>query len=407
MPSGPGPQPGEAPGAWSGLRWRVATLTGALLLAIGTAQLATMLLLQPDATGRQLLWQAALAATAAVLGAGLSARLTASVLRPLSQVRLVATALAAGRISGPLDLSLADGDVGDLARQLDLVGRNLRLLHDGLRASTTRLGEESRGLSKSVSGQREATVGQAEALGRATAIAQAIADLIREASVEADAVIELTHRAEALSGQGLGAAAQAVSSAGDLGEQVRRISATMGDLSERTLQVGEVVASVKDLAEQSNLLALNASIEAAKAGEHGRGFAAVAMEMRNLAERSRQAAVQVRSILGEIQKHAREAAHATEEGSSRAALATGRSRSAGESIGGLALVVRGSAGSARAIADRTRQQAAGAADLLAALGDLSAATRQGAEDSSLLAARATEIEALAGRLSALAERWHA
>ena len=81
----------------------------------------------------------------------------------------------------------------------------------------------------------------------------------------------------------------------------------MSGLSERTLQVGEIIASVKDLAEQSNLLALNASIEASKAGEHGRGFAVVAMEMRNLAEQSRQAAVQIRAILQEIQRSARDA----------------------------------------------------------------------------------------------------
>jgi methyl-accepting chemotaxis protein len=179
----------------------------------------------------------------------------------------------------------------------------------------------------------------------------------------------------------------------------------MGDLSERTLQVGEIVTTVKDLAEQSNLLALNASIEAAKAGEHGRGFAAVAMEMRNLAEQSRQAAVQVRSILGEIQKYAREAALATEEGSARAALATGRSRSAGQAIEGLAVVIRESATTARAIADRTRQQAATAADLVAAIAELAEATRTGVEESAGVEGRATEIAAVASRLTALSGRF--
>jgi methyl-accepting chemotaxis protein len=129
------------------------------------------------------------------------------------------------------------------------------------------------------------------------------------------------------------------------------------------------------------------------------------MEMRNLAEQSRQAAVQVRSILGEIQKHAREAALATEEGSARAALATGRTLSAGQAIEGLALAIRESTGSARAIADRTRQQAATAAGLVAVIAELSEATRTGVEASATLEGRATEIATVASRLATLSGRF--
>jgi methyl-accepting chemotaxis protein len=404
MPSRPSPTPGDGRGAWRGLRRRVATLTGILLLALGTVQLAAWTLLHPDLTGRQLAWMSALLVAAAGLAALLASLLAGSALRPLSRVRLAASALADGRPPPRLDLGLADGEVGDLARQLEELGETVHLLRRELRTSADRLAQEARGLAGGVARSGASTASQVEALRQATAIAATIADASREAAAEAESVLETTQRAQALSGEGLGAAAQAVRTAGALGEQVRRIASTMEGLSERTLHVGEVVASVKDLAEQSNLLALNASIEAAKAGEHGRGFAAVAMEMRNLAEQSRQAAVQVRAILGEIQKHAREAAHATEEGSSRAELATGRSRSAGESIEGLALVLDGSAASVRAIAGRSRRQAASAADLEAALADLGAATRGAAADSAALEARAAELTALAGGLSALAER---
>jgi methyl-accepting chemotaxis protein len=392
---------------WSGLRWRFTVLTSALLLAIGVAQGLVMLLLQPEYASRLLVGLAALTLGAVLLGGALAYGLTGALLRPLSRVRQVTAALASGRVPPRLDLPEVDLELGALARELDGLGTTIRRALDDLRTEAARLAEESTGLLGGVARHGAAAAGQAEALRRATATAAAIADFTREAAREAESVIEMTQRAEALSGQGLGAVEQAVRSAGALGEQVRRIATTMSELSERTLQVGEIVASVKDLAEQSNLLALNASIEAAKAGEHGRGFAAVAMEMRNLAEQSRQAAVQVRSILGEIQKHAGEAALATEEGSTRAALATGRSRSAGEAIEGLADVIRGSAGSARAIADRTRQQAAGAAELVAAIAALTAATQHRAEDSAALEAHAAEIAALAGRFSALSERFRA
>jgi methyl-accepting chemotaxis protein len=160
---------------------------------------------------------------------------------------------------------------------------------------------------------------------------------------------------------------------------VNQIAATMSGLSERILQVGEIIASVKDLAEQSNLLALNASIEASKAGEHGRGFAVVAMEMRNLAEQSRQAAVQIRAILQEVQRSARDAGAATDEGAKRAQAAMGLARSAGEAIEGLAMVIRESALAARQIANNTRQQTIGVDQMVVAISELSQAIAESAE----------------------------
>ena len=71
-------------------------------------------------------------------------------------------------------------------------------------------------------------------------------------------------------------------------------------LSEQSLSIEEIIAAVKDLAEQSKLLAVNASIEAARAGEQGKGFAVVAQEIKTLADQSRQATDQVRTILEDI-----------------------------------------------------------------------------------------------------------
>src|SRR5205814_1283304 len=91
-------------------------------------------------------------------------------------------------------------------------------------------------------------------------------------------------------------------------ENLREINRQVSDA------IGVLVASVNDLSEQSNLLAVNAAIEAAKAGEHGVGFAVVALEVKSLAQQSRQATAQVRSILGDIQKATSNAVVAAEQG---------------------------------------------------------------------------------------------
>src|SRR3989338_4864662 len=89
---------------------------------------------------------------------------------------------------------------------------------------------------------------------------------------------------------------------GVIGEQRQGVEESIMRLGEQSQTIGEIVASVGDLAEQSNLLGVNASIEAVKAGEIGKGFSVVAQEVKALAEQSKQATTQVRGILGEIQK---------------------------------------------------------------------------------------------------------
>ena len=84
--------------------------------------------------------------------------------------------------------------------------------------------------------------------------------------------------------------------------QMEAIASSMMRLSEQSQTIGQIIATVDDLAAQSNLLAVNAAIEAAKAGEHGKGFGVVAQEVKSLAEQSRQATNQVRTILSDIQK---------------------------------------------------------------------------------------------------------
>ena len=96
--------------------------------------------------------------------------------------------------------------------------------------------------------------------------------------------------------------------------QMSVVAETISRLSDQTQAVGEIIAAVNDLAEQSNLLSVNASIEAAKAGDHGKGFTVVAQEVKNLAEQSKQAVAQVRTILSEIQKAGNMAVQAAEEG---------------------------------------------------------------------------------------------
>ncbi len=114
--------------------------------------------------------------------------------------------------------------------------------------------------------------------------------------------------------------------------QMSSIADTVVKLSELSQTIGQITATVNDIAEQSNLLAVNAAIEAAKAGEHGKGFAVVAQEIKNLAERSKNSTKQVRGVLNDIQKSISTAVMATEQGNKTVETGLKLSTEAGKSI---------------------------------------------------------------------------
>ncbi len=151
---------------------------------------------------------------------------------------------------------------------------------------------------------------------------------------------------------------------------------TISRLSERALAAGDVIAAVNDLAERSNLLSVNASIEAAKAGEYGKGFTVVAQEVKSLAEQSKQAVAQVRTILGEIQKASETAVRAAEQG--RDSIEAGRKQSveAGEVIQNLAEGAGEVAQSAVQISASSRQQLAGMEQISQAIASINEAGNQ-------------------------------
>lgn len=147
-------------------------------------------------------------------------------------------------------------------------------------------------------------------------------------------------------------------------------------LSEQNLAIGEIIATVTDLAEQSHMLAVNAAIEAAKAGEQGKGFAIVAEELKSLAEQSKHATAQVRAILGDIQKATSGAVLATEQGNRAVDTGVGLSAKVEEAIRLLAESIAEAARAATQIAVSAQQQLAGMGQAVVAIQNIQNASTQ-------------------------------
>ena len=160
------------------------------------------------------------------------------------------------------------------------------------------------------------------------------------------------------------------------------------------------MTTVNELAEQSNLLAVNAAIEAAKAGESGRGFAVVAGEVKALAEQSKQATAQVRQILGEIQRATQAAVLATEQGVKAAEAGEGLAGRSGEAIETLSQGLGESAQAAQQILASAQEQSVGVDQVATAMDNIKQVSLQ-----SMAATR--QMERAARDLNVLAQQFRA
>jgi methyl-accepting chemotaxis protein len=183
--------------------------------------------------------------------------------------------------------------------------------------------------------------------------------------------------------------------------QMGVVSQTINQLSDQTQAVGEIIATVNDLAEQSNLLSVNASIEAAKAGEHGKGFTVVAQEVKNLAEQSKQAVAQVRTILTEIQKAGRLAVQAADQSIESIEAGKHQSLKSGDAIQMLAQTATEAAQSAVQISASSRQQLVGMEQISHAMDAINEASNQSVSGTRQVEHEAQQLQELAVSLKRL------
>ena len=188
-----------------------------------------------------------------------------------------------------------------------------------------------------------------------------------------------------------------------IANQMGLVAEAIDRLSNQTQAVGDIVASVNDLAEQSNLLSVNASIEAAKAGEQGRGFTVVAQEVKSLAEQSKQGVAQIRSILSEIQKASNVAVQTAKEGRESVEASRRQVVEARDRTHQLANSANEAAQSATQISATSRQQLAGMEQIKQAIESINQAGAQAAAGTRHVEREVSGLQELALRLKRLVD----
>ena len=281
-------------------------------------------------------------------------------------------------------------------------------LRDMYREVTDGVGVLASSTSAILTGTKQLAAGAAEAaavIGETAVTLDEVKQTALVSSQKAKHVSETAQRAAQVSQTGQRSVEESIDGMQQIREQMEMIADSIMRLSEQSQAIGEIIATVNDLSEQSNLLAVNASIEAAKAGEHGKGFSVVALEVKSLAAQSRQATAQVRTLLGDIQKATSHAVLATEQGTRAVDAGARQSKSAGEAIQRLAESIAEAAAAASQIAVSAQQQLAGMDQLALAMDNLKTATNQNLDSTRQAETEVHRLHELGQKLKSMVGRY--
>lgn len=245
----------------------------------------------------------------------------------------------------------------------------------------------------------------ATAVTQTTATVEEVKQTSQLASQKARQVAEAAQQAAEIAVNGKAAVEETVKGMNSIRGQMDTVAESILNLSAQGQSIGEIIATVDDLAAQSKLLAVNASIEAAKAGDEGKGFAVVAQEVRSLAEQSKQATTQVRGILSDIQKATSSAVLATEQGGKTVEVGVRQSAASGDSIRSLADNITQAAQASMQIAASSQQQFVGMDQVAMAMTNIKTASAQTVASTKQAEIAAQQLHELGLKLKQLVGRF--
>ncbi|NWD63234.1 methyl-accepting chemotaxis protein [Pseudomonas sp. IPO3774] len=277
-------------------------------------------------------------AAALLLGVVAAWLIAGQIVAPLRQALSVANRIAEGDLSHDIQASRQD-ELGQLQRSIGQMTLNLRGLISGIGDSAQQIASAAEQLSAvteqtrdGVDGQKQETEQVATAMNEMLATSQEVARHAEQASLAAA-------EADRQAGQGDQVVAEAITHIEHLAQEMARSSQAMQGLQQESRKIGSVLEVIKSVSEQTNLLALNAAIEAARAGEAGRGFAVVADEVRSLAQRTQQSAEEIEELISGLHRGTQQVADIMDNSRSLTDNSVQLTRRAGEALAGITRTV--------------------------------------------------------------------
>jgi methyl-accepting chemotaxis protein len=327
-----------------------------------------------------------------------------SITGPLSTFMQFVGRVGEGDLTQQAQISSGD-ELGELGKCLDQMVVGLKDVASQARFATENLASASAEILASTQQQAASTGEQAAAVQQTTITMEEVTQSGVQISERAKQVAASAEATATASHAGLQAMENTTRTMEGIREQAEAVAENVVSLSEKTQAIGEIISTVNDLAEQSHLLALNAAIEAAAAGEHGRSFTVIASEVKNLADQSREATVQVRVILGDIQKGINSSVMLTEEAVKRVDSGKQQADVANRTIRTMTDSIQQSVQAFQQIVAGSNQQQIGFTQVAQAVRDIGQASQQTAASTQQLEKAALNLTALSQQLQKAVERY--
>ncbi|WP_085708899.1 MULTISPECIES: methyl-accepting chemotaxis protein [unclassified Pseudomonas] len=341
---------------------------------------------------------------AMLIAVGSAVWLLRSKLQPLGDLVRQAEALGAGDLSVRLNVSSND-EIGQLARAFNQMSQALSTMVEHIRRASEEVNSRAQALSGLSGGAYE---GMEQQSGEITSMAGAVEEFSATSLNIADNMGNTQRLAQENAQQtqiGRSSMEEASSSLEQIAGALNTTATVINTLGQRSQEIGGIVSVITSIAEQTNLLALNAAIEAARAGEQGRGFAVVADEVRNLASRTRQATDEISGMIHSIQQETGNAISTMEQGNVLMQEGLSRNANVASALARIDEQSRSAGQQFAAITTATQEQSSTATLLSSNLQSIAMANSEQREVVSNLAVTAKELEKLAADLRSEVDRF--
>ena len=327
--------------------------------------------------------------------------------------RLLLAVQSSGHPTGPLSEALTKIIFYDMGLAIDTYihamqhrqGKMIDGFVQTLGEASEAVGSGTSSLKSSLLEQSSASQEQATAIAEISSTLSELRQTASQTMQQAEAVCETAQQSVRTVDEGRQTLSQSVEGMKTIRNRVEVIQDKILALSDHTQQIGDIITTVNEIAEQSKLLAFNASIEATRAGEFGKSFAVVANEMRDLAEQSKQATREVRKLLSDIREATNAAVLATEEGTKKAEEGQVYADKASQIIEDLGEVIQRSADAGQLISETTLQQETGVTQVAEAMVEIDKTVRVNAESMAQLQQVTDGLDTTAAGLSGMVDEF--
>ncbi len=341
---------------------------------------------------------------ASLLAAALTFLITQSIVGPIRQAMELSGVVASGDLTQRITVTGKD-EPARLLRSLATMQGQLRETIQGIASSSTQLASAAEELNAVTEDATRGLQRQNDEIQQAATAVNEMSTAVDEVAGNAVSTSEQSKMTASIAAEGQSQVASTVTSIDKLTVTISSTSAEVQDLADKAQHISRVLDVIRAIAEQTNLLALNAAIEAARAGEQGRGFAVVADEVRALAHRTQQSTSEIEEMIANIQQGTEKAVAAMQVSKTMASSTLEQADAAGKALSRITSAITEINERNLVIASASEEQASVAREVdrnLVNIRDLSTQSAAGAEQTS---SSSRELSRLAVQLNELVQRF--